>query len=152
MSSDGTKLLARGATVTLADGVPRQLILDLEALVVIEERVGSLVEYSEGLLNGVRGKVIRSLLAGLVGGLSHLKGEQALTPQQISQLVKIKAWKDLQVYIDVLDEAWAEHLPTSKTNGSRPGKGSGAAKSSHGRNSSGASPSTTAAAKVSSGE
>lgn len=150
VSSDGTKLLARGVTVILADGVPRQLILDMEALVVIEERVGSLVEYNEGLLHGVRGKVIRSLLAGLVGGLSHLEGEEALSSRQISRLVKIEKWPDLQGYIDVLDEAWAEHLPSSKK-GQAPGKGSGAASSSRGRKSTGASRSTTAAATGSSG-
>ena len=148
VSSDGTKLLARGATVILADGVPRKLILDMEALVVIEERVGSLSAYSEGLQRGFRGKVIKSVLAGLIGGLAHLEAPSALSPRQISHLMK---YQDVQVYIDALDAAWAENVPTIKNNGQTSGKGSGVASSSRGRKSTGGSRSSTAAVTATSG-
>lgn len=150
MASDGAKLLARGSEVVLADGVPRRLILDMEALLVIEERVGSISAYRTGLILGFRGKVLKSVLAGLIGGLAHLQGEAALTPQQITGLMR-GGNKDVQSYIDALDAAWDEAIPLP-TPKATPGKGSGAASTSPGPSSSGASRSTTAARRRSSGE
>jgi hypothetical protein len=144
VSTDGAKLLARGTIVVLKDGVARRLILDMEALVVIEERTGSLSAYHSGLLLGSRGKVIKSVLAGLVGGLSHLEGKQALSAKQVSQLM---VYDDIQAYINALDAAWTEAMPTTSV---ARGKGSGAASTSRGRKSTAASRSTTDAAIASS--
>jgi len=147
VSSDGVKLLARGSLVTLADDVPRQLILDMEALAVIEDRVGSISAYRAGLVLGFRGKVLKSVQAGLIAGLSHLEGKAALSPQRIVRLMK---WDDIQAYIDALEAAWDEAIPVAKEPTST-GKDSGAASIYPGQSSTDESPSTMAAAAASSG-
>lgn len=149
MASDGAKLHAVGATVLLADGRPRQLIFDMEALLLIENQAGSLQDYTLGLQQGFRGKVLRSVLAGLTGGLAHYrakdKGRDGLTTLEISRLL---VFDDIQKYIDALDAAWEEGLPSA---GKTPGKDSGAASSSRGRRSTAGSRLTTHAASASSG-
>lgn len=148
MSSDGLKLLAPGVSVTLKDGVPRPLVIDMEALVVIEERLGSLSAYSEGLNRSLRGKHITAILAGLIAGLSHLRddlGRPAFPAHRVSALMDFYA---LEEYVRALDEAWGQAMPSKDT---PRGKDSGRARGSRGKRSTGEQPSITAAATTSSG-
>lgn len=146
MADDGVRLLARGATVVLADGIPRQLILDMEALEVIEERMGSLSAYSEGLALRLRSKLITAVRTGLIAGFSHLEDEIRPSPKAVAALMR---WDDITKYVAALDEAWVQGIPSAR-NGTQ-SKASGAARSSRGRTSSDASQSTTAEAAASSG-
>lgn len=98
----------RSPVVTLADGVARKLVFDIEALVVIEDLTGSLSAYSEGLVRGLRGRAMKSVRAGLIAGLSYLQGQEALTPYRITQMMR---FDDLKDYIEALDAAWAEMMP-----------------------------------------
>lgn len=149
MSSDGERLLARGATVILTDDVPRRVILDMEAMVMIEDICGSLTAYTDGLESSYKGKLVKSVVAGLTGGLSHRIGPEAMPRTKVTRLMRMA---DMQSYIHALDAAWEEAVPTTtkgKPNTSL--KGSGAASSSRGKNSGGASPSTTGGRRKSSG-
>lgn len=145
MATDGEKLLAEGATVTLKDGVPRRLVLDMEALVVIEARMGSLSAYQEGLLYGFKGKAVTSILAGLVAGFRHLEGKAAISPARVAELME---YPKLQEYLTALDDAWDADVAPPAANASGevvPGKDSGVASTSRGRKSTAARPSITGA-------
>jgi hypothetical protein len=142
------KLLAPGVEVTLKDGVPRRLILDMEAIVVIEERLGSLSAYLDGLNRGFRGKHVTSILAGLVAGLSHLRDDLDRPAYPARRVSALMDFQSIKLYATALDEAWAQHMPTKDT--SR-GKDSGRASSSRGKRSTGEPPSHTAEAHASSG-
>lgn len=150
MATDGLRLLARGAAVVLKDGVERRLILDMEALAVIEERMGSLSAYSEGLNRAFRGKRVTSTLAGLEAGLSHLRDDYGVPAFSRKRVAALMEFGKLDQYIAALDDAWAAHLPVKQAGNQS--KGSGRARSSRGKNSSGEQPSTTAEAKASSSE
>jgi len=150
MSSNGTRLLAAGIEVTLKDGVPRRLIIDMEALAVIEERIGSLSAYVEGLRRDVRGRMVSSVLAGLEAGLRHLRdpnGEPAFNRKRVAQLMEFDHLTD---YVVALDKAWDEGVPMSEE-ASAEGKASSRARRSPGQSSTGERPSPTDGATASSG-
>lgn len=150
MATEGIRLLADGAPVTLKDGTQRRLILDMEALAVIEERMGSLSAYVEGLQRGFRGKHVSAVLAGLEAALRHYRdprGDPEFTRRRIASLVYFDR---LTTYADALDQAWDEGIPMAEPRGKA--AASKKARRSRGQNSSDGSRSTTAAALGSSGE
>lgn len=143
--NDSAKLRPQGTTVTLRDGKARRVVFDMEAMAIIEEMCGSIAAYNEGLLRGMKGRALRSITAGLVGGFAHYEEEHAMSRAKV---VRLMEWANLQQYVDALDVAWEEGVPGAGT----PGKGSSRGNSSRGRNSTGGRRSTMAAASGSSGE
>jgi hypothetical protein len=144
MTSEASKLRPQGTTVILADGKERRVMFDMECMAIIEEMVGSISAYNEGLVRGMKAKALKSIIAGLVGGFAHYEGEHAMSRAKV---VRLMEWKNLQQYVDALDAAWDEGVPGAGA----PGKGSRQAKGSRGRRSTAASPSTTGGANESSG-
>jgi hypothetical protein len=104
---NGSKLLVRGARVDLGDGVERRVIFDFEALLLIEERCGSIHAYLDGLAKGTKGRLLRSLSAGLAGGLAHDPVSDARIRAALMASMK-RGYDHLQPYVDALDGAWEE--------------------------------------------
>lgn len=149
---NGRQLFAEGAVVDLGDGVPRRVVFDLEALLRIEERCGSLTAYMEGLQRGWNGRLMRSVLAGLVGGLSHDRSIDEPRIRAALFLTIKQGLGSVQPLITALDEAWDDAIPPAAKPGAQaPGKDSAQESSSPGPSSTDEQPSTTVAATASSG-
>lgn len=111
MESNGRQLLAAGVPITLADGVTRRLIFDMEALVSLEDQVGGLLQFTE-LLQEARGRVFRArrlkaVRVGVVAGLAHT----GLPEKAIVTLLPSRSITKLNALFDAVSEAVNQGLP-----------------------------------------
>ena len=76
--TDADRIAAKGVPITLSDGVERVVRFDLEALLVIEEKFGSVGEFA-GLIDAdLRGKGLRALIGGLTAALEPALDEDSV--------------------------------------------------------------------------
>lgn len=147
MASEPVRLLAKGVPVVLADGEEYRLIVDLEALCVIEDEAGSLLSFLDSRNKGYAGKKVKAIRIGLHAALSHT----GMSAKKIDTLIDHRSLEALQRYDDALGEALNQGLPDA-TEAPASGKGSTKTKDSTGSTSTGSEPSDSDVATVSSGE
>lgn len=108
--TEARSVLARGVEVTLADGQPRRLIFDLDALEVIEAEWGSLGDFAAALHRAVdrrfRANLVKVVRSGVHASLSHLQ----LPLAQLRLLVGFEEVNNPDVLAAVA-EAWLEGVP-----------------------------------------
>lgn len=149
--SIGARLRGDGAKITFADGSVHEVRFDFDAIVELEENLGSLDVFTTLLQAGTRGKLFRAVAAGVAAGLLHT-GE-TMTPAN-ARLVLDAA--RIREYRDALTEAMVRAMPPDSDDGDdgddgEQGKASAPASDSLGAPSTHSAPSGSDEAMLSSG-
>lgn len=147
--SDGARLLARGATVTLKDGAHR-VIFDYEALEFLEEEFEGIENFIE-LAREAKWKArrLRTVRLGLTAGLLHERPSEVPLEEFRRHLGKLIDIGDLFLYLNAIDTAIFESLPAAEEGEDDPKAKGGA--SSPGKRSTTSRRSRSAAATANSG-
>jgi hypothetical protein len=148
--SDGNRILARGAPITLR-GQPYQVILDFEALELIEREFGGLDVFVDRLrAEGWKAERLKTIRVGMTAGLLHTKPrEQDLESFKV-EVRQLLEPRELADYLEAITLAIAEAFPVP-TNGESP-KEVGSSSNSPGQKSTGLQPSISDGAMTSSNE
>ncbi len=117
--TDADRLFARGAPVTLR-GQPYRVILDFEALELIEKEFASLDVFVDKLRSeGWKGERLKTIRIGMTAGLLHTKPASQTFEDFTAEVRKLLEPRELASYLEALTLAIAEAFPVP-TNGAAP--------------------------------
>jgi hypothetical protein len=148
-TSEGARVIGAGVPITIG-GEEHRLFFGFPALEIIEDELGGLLEFTNGLNGGYRSKRFKSIRVGLQAGLAH----EGLTRKDLDDLTGA-LHASLQEGFEAIDtvhraicEAFDQSIPPPKAK--RPSKASGREKGSRGPASTGERSSSSRSAPVSS--
>lgn len=103
--SNVREIKPRIKSITLSDGVERQIKFDLNAMAELEDKYGSV----EAAFNALEKNSIKAIRSVLWAGLLH--SDPTLTEQQVGALIDLDSMGDI---MEQLGESLNESMPTDE--------------------------------------